>query len=122
MLYPGSIERTSTAERNEPKGFVTLEIEPGGDGGRLTGWRFHQLPTRPMLDLTIDAGGLARAELAERIAATLGRADPDAVVRLTVRGDVAPEAAEVLRAASLRALAPATQTLDLRRPGYARRR
>ena len=29
VLYPGSIERTSVAERDEPKGYMTLEIAPG---------------------------------------------------------------------------------------------
>ncbi len=47
VFYPGSIERTSVAERNEEKGFLTLEI-----GGRSSGrvrWRFHVLPTVPVV-------------------------------------------------------------------------
>ena len=35
VLYPGSIERTSFAERDETKGYLILEIEPSADGGRL---------------------------------------------------------------------------------------
>jgi DNA repair protein SbcD/Mre11 len=44
VFYPGSTERTSSAENGEEKGFVTLEFEPEpGGSGRLIGWRFHRL-------------------------------------------------------------------------------
>ena len=39
VFYPGSTERTSSAERFEPKGFVILEI----DGGQVSGWKFNEL-------------------------------------------------------------------------------
>jgi DNA repair exonuclease SbcCD nuclease subunit len=116
VLYPGSIERTSTAERHEPKGFMTLELRSGDAGGSLVRWAFHELPARPMIDLEVAAAGLDATRLAERLQARLAAVDQDAVVRLTVAGDVAPSAAPVLRAASLRSLAPATMTLTLRRP------
>lgn len=49
VLYPGSIERTSQAEVNEPKGFLLLTLKPGTtSGGRLLDWLFCPLPTRPM--------------------------------------------------------------------------
>ena len=41
VFYPGSTERTSAAEDFEEKGYVTLEVEPGGGGGRVVGWAFH---------------------------------------------------------------------------------
>jgi len=116
VLYPGSIERTSAAERHEPKGFFTLELRPGGAGGRLERWAFHELPARPMVDLEVAAAGLDAARLAARLQSRLAAVDPDAVVRLTVIGEVAPGAATVLGAASLRSLAPPTMTLTLRRP------
>ncbi len=114
VLYPGSIERTSAAERHEPKGYLTLDLRPGADGGRLERWRFHELPSRPMIDLEIDGGGLSGRQLAERLRRALEALDPDAVVRLTVRGAAEAEAADVLHAASLRALAPATMTITRR--------
>ena len=43
VVYPGSIERTSHAEDGEAKGFVTMQLEPGSDGGRLRSWEFHEL-------------------------------------------------------------------------------
>ncbi len=117
VLYPGSIERTSIAERHEPKGYMTLEVLPGDDGGRLDRWTFHELPTRPMIDLEIDGEGLDGPRLARLLRRSLGRLDPDAVVRLTVRGRLEPQAAETLRAASLRSLVPATMTVSLRPAG-----
>ena len=112
ILYPGSIERTSAAERHEPKGYMTLRLRPGEDGGHLDRWTFHELPTRPMIDLDIDGKGLDGSRLAERARRALGSLDPDAIVRLTVRGR--PESEETaLSAASLRSLAPATMTVSL---------
>ncbi len=47
VLYPGSIERTSFAEREEEKGYVLLEVTPGNEpGGALHRWTFHPLPAR----------------------------------------------------------------------------
>jgi DNA repair exonuclease SbcCD nuclease subunit len=121
VLYPGSIERTSVAERHEPKGYMTVELCAGGDGGRLERWAFHELPSRPMIDLELRADGLDRQALAERLGRLLGSVAPDAVVRLEVTGEPGPRAAELLRAASLRELAPPTMTVELRRARVAYR-
>ena len=115
VLYPGSIERTSAAERHEPKGYLTLDLAPGGDGGRLESWTFHELPTRPMLELEIDGGGLSGDQLARRLRLSLEALDPNAIIRLTVSGRPEPRAIEALGAAALRSLAPATMTITLRR-------
>ncbi len=122
VLYPGSIERTSAAERHEPKGYLTLDLRPGDDGGRLEGWQFHELPTRPMLDLEVDGKGLDGRRLAERARRALGSLDPDAIVRLAVRGRPEPGAMDALSAANLRSLAPVTMTVELRRGGIRARR
>lgn len=45
VFYPGSIERTSLAEKNEPKGYLVLRF----DDRRLIEWRFHELPTSPTM-------------------------------------------------------------------------
>lgn len=50
VLYPGSTERTSLAERLEPKGCVLLELAPGGGKGRIERCSFRRLPTRPVED------------------------------------------------------------------------
>jgi exonuclease SbcD len=114
VVYPGSVERTSFAEREEVKGFVMATIGPGGPGGRLLACEFRPLPARPMRVHEVadssDASGLEG-----EIRAALAAAPPDVVLQLRV-----PEAlagAEALRAASLRALAPPTAnvTVSVRR-------
>jgi exonuclease SbcD len=43
VFYPGSIERVSHAERDETKGYVTLNLAPSETGGRVHSWQFHEL-------------------------------------------------------------------------------
>ncbi len=40
VFYPGSTSRTSSAERHEAKGYLTIDI--AADAG-VSGWRFHEL-------------------------------------------------------------------------------
>jgi DNA repair exonuclease SbcCD nuclease subunit len=114
VLYPGSTERTSFAERNEPKGYVILELEsrPGAGPVRAR-WRFQPLPTRPMVQLELRAAPQSADDLRATIRALLARLSPEAVVRLRLQGPVPEEARGVLSASSLRALAPARMNLSL---------
>jgi exonuclease SbcD len=108
VLYPGSVERTSFAEKDERKGYLTMALERSG---RLAGWKFHELPARPMRRLDLGPSELAQGQ--GRLEAWLKRrldAYPaDAVVQLRVEGDIPP----ALGAASLRSLAPATMNVTL---------
>ena len=113
MLYPGSIERTSLAERDEPKGYMTLDVEPGEGGGRLADWAFHELPARPMIDLDIDPTGLDSEQLAKALGRALAELDPDAVVRLRLANAPEGEAKEALKAAAVRDAAPETMTVSV---------
>jgi DNA repair exonuclease SbcCD nuclease subunit len=122
VFYPGSVERTSVAERDETKGYLTLGL---GDGGTVEDWTFHRLPARPMVDVTVAADGADPARFERRLREDLARVDPDAVVRLCPDGELAPELRPLLRAESLRALAPPTMTVSLRwrgRPSRTRAR
>jgi len=115
VLYPGSVERTSFAERDEPKGYLILELAADAEsGGRLDRWEFRELPTRPMFAVTIDATDLVPEALEENIRVELGRHPVDAVVHLRIEGELSPAAGEVIRAANLRRLHPATMTVTLR--------
>jgi DNA repair exonuclease SbcCD nuclease subunit len=86
VLYPGSVERTSFAERDEEKGYLLLRAEPGPDGGRLADWTFVRLPTRPMHVVELDGRGLRPERLAARLQRRLSACDPNAVVRVAVQG------------------------------------
>jgi DNA repair exonuclease SbcCD nuclease subunit len=110
VIYAGSVERTSFAERDEVKGFVTASVGAGGRGGRLLACDFHALPARPMQVHEVTPGSdPAHLELGIRDAL---RAAPSDVV-LQVRVPEALAGADVLRAARLRALAPPTSNVTV---------
>jgi exonuclease SbcD len=114
VFVPGSVERTSFAERNEPKGALLLEVEPGGGaGGRVVHWEFRELPARPMFDLEIDADTVPPARIEEEVRSALSRLDPDGVIRLRFSGRAALEAMSGLSSSRLRFLALPTQTVEL---------
>jgi DNA repair exonuclease SbcCD nuclease subunit len=111
VLYPGSVERTSLAERHEAKGFLTISIEPGG---KVVDHVFHELPARPMCAVVVDPADLDADALSRRLADEFSALDPDSVVQVRVDGDLKRGAEAVLRVANLRSLHPPTMTVDLR--------
>ncbi|HET6948329.1 MAG TPA: metallophosphoesterase [bacterium] len=109
VIYPGSIERTDFAERGEEKGYVVLELRAGASAR----WTFHRLPARPMVIEELQAGGADGPAVRRLLADLIARAPADAVLRIRVHGTPLPEALAQLRAASVRAMAPATMNVDL---------
>ncbi len=113
VFYPGSIERTSFAERDEKKGYLILEF---GDeimkGGALRNWQFQELPARPMIQLNLHASGMTNADLRAWIGTRLAAIPEDGIVKLKIHDTVSHQAMEVLSAPALRALAPATMNID----------
>ena len=114
IFYPGSIERTSFAEKNEPKGYLILEFESDGPSGRLKKWEFVELPARPMIQLELNPSGKTGTQLKSWIQTSINNLPADGIVKLKVFGKPSPQAMEVLRAASLRSLAPPTMNIDAR--------
>ena len=115
VFYPGSVERTSLAERGEAKGYVVLELEAdGSSGGHVRGHEFRVLPARPMFVLSVDASGLTPGVLERRLRHELGRIPADAVVSLRIDGELAPTVARVVRADRLRDLHPPSMTVTIR--------
>lgn len=133
ILYPGSIERTSFAEMDEPKGYLNLELSkteankneemsPKGiseaginKGGQLAlSWEFVKLPARPMVRVNISADGLSRDDLKDYISHILKDLDPESVVKLHMEGQIREDALSILRAKSLRALSPSQMNVSLR--------
>jgi len=113
VIYPGSIERTAWAERGEEKGYVVLEVAPRGPGGVLKAWTFHPLPARPMVIEEIRADGADGPAVRRLLGDVIGRAAPDAVLLIRVHGVPRPDGLAALRAASVRALAPATMNVEV---------
>lgn len=112
VIYPGSIERTSFAERDEPKGCVLLSIGARGVVSR----RFRPLPTRPMIEraLPADVPGLAQAEQA--LAQALASLPEGALVRLRFAGVPSPVWRTAACAEARRALAPPDVICELAWP------
>ena len=105
VLYAGSTERTSFAERDEEKGYLLLELDTAG----RVRWRMVPLPTRPMVNVTVSMGPNLHARLRRRLAGL----PPDAIVRLEPQGPVPPSARSILGGPGLRAVAPAGMNVSV---------
>jgi DNA repair exonuclease SbcCD nuclease subunit len=119
VFYPGSIERTSFAEKDEKKGYLILEFEAQGPrAGRLKHWKFHQLYARPMIQLELHAAAMTAKELGSWIKNSLTELPQDSIVKLKVHGKISADAMDVLRAPRLRSLAPQTMNINTVFPEY----
>ncbi|MFQ5460142.1 MAG: hypothetical protein ACE5EL_05065, partial [Anaerolineae bacterium] len=124
VVYPGSVERTSFAEREETKGYATLTVIAGtqgtapaaGAGGSVAAVRFHPLPARPMHVVDIDPRGMGPGEITHRLRSELAALPADAVVRVRLSGPVAPDAWPAVAAARVRSLAPPTMNVSVGHP------
>ncbi|MDQ1354337.1 MAG: Metallophosphoesterase [Acidobacteriota bacterium] len=115
VFYPGSIERTSFTEKDEAKGYLTLEIQPGPG---ITNWQFHELPARPMTQLELHANGIEANDLKIWLKKALEPLLPDSVVKITIHGRLPNDSLKVLSAESLRSLTPPTMNLTVTLPDY----
>ncbi len=113
VIYPGSTERTSFAERYEPKGFYEIDIidEHNGDRRKVEA-RFHELPTRPMVDVAID-GIESPDQLNIFLREQSADLDADAVVRITCDNKLDEPIRSRLTASFLRSVFPATMSVQL---------
>jgi DNA repair exonuclease SbcCD nuclease subunit len=114
VVFPGSVERTSFAEREEPKGYAVLALEPASHSGcALGGISFVPLPARPMVVLDFAPAAPGAGAVASELARELETLDPESIVRVRLIGPHATAARSVLRAARLRAVAPSTMNIEL---------
>jgi len=110
VIYPGSIERTSFAERLERKGFMRLTLAAGPPrGGTLVSWTFDELPARPMVDLSVTRLLRSAHDRSDALRRKLASLDPDAVVRLRVDGP----RSDALKAENLRRIAPPSMNVTV---------
>ncbi len=114
VLYPGSIERTSFAEKEEPKGVLHLTLGQGGAGAPThLDWEFVKLPARPMVRIKIPKGSLDNEALDRFLRRSIRRLDPGSIVQLQIEGPVRSECLPLLRAESLRNLCPPEMNISL---------
>ena len=115
VLYPGSIERTSFAEIDEPKGFIVMRVLESESDVDVS-WEFRPLPARPMSRHEVDVEGLTPRALEAEIQAVIGAAPADAVISIRLLGALGDEHWRVVSARHLRSLMPETMNVEIR-PG-----
>ena len=83
VIYPGSIERTSFAEKEETKGFYLMEWQAGPT--KLKSLKFLRLPTRPMVDYIIPEEMKSLQLLQTNFIKFIARIHPDSIIRIKVK-------------------------------------
>jgi DNA repair exonuclease SbcCD nuclease subunit len=110
IIYPGSIERTAFAEKNEVKGFVEIHCSKAG----IEKVNFKRLPSRPMYDLNIyqaDSINLLKASIAK----TISDFDQNAIVRIKIAADLNETTKQQLNTAFFKSFFPATMNFQFTR-------
>lgn len=112
IVYPGSIERTSFAERCEPKGYFDLTVgDPSPDGRRRLDFEFVPLPARPMEDIVL-GNDIDPLGVREFLQSRLAGLDPDSIIRLSCVDGLPLAVRIALTGKLLREVCPATMNLQ----------
>ena len=111
VIYPGSIERTSVAERFEEKSFTTLSLwwEKGIFFREI---ETHPLPARPMVKVIVAVDDYPPDQVLVHIQGQLSLIKPDAVVRVELTGQRADQVQRSISAARLRSCAPSSMNIS----------
>ena len=118
IIYPGSIERTSFAEKDEQKGFFEIGIALDDAGvWSVNNMEFVELPTRPMVDLEIDPD-IGPQDLAACLHRKISALHKDSIVRLGSKGQLSESVRSMLTAPFLRSVLPPSMNYQLRASLY----
>ena len=80
VVFSGSTERTSFAEKDDPKGFFEFIFSKNQKNQTyINGYKFIELPSRPMVDLTLTTCA-SRQKLKKQIMSSICQIDRDAIV------------------------------------------
>jgi len=110
VIYPGSIERTSVAERFEEKSFHLIKLA-WEKGEMTTEIETHPLPTRPMVKVSLPVEDYPPDQVLVHIRDRLSLVKKDAVVRVELTGSRAEKVQGLISAARLRAAAPQSMNI-----------
>jgi DNA repair exonuclease SbcCD nuclease subunit len=109
IIYPGSIERTSFAEREETKGFFVIEVASDCKSEvSMNSVAFKKLKARPMRVVHLGAN---EPDLLASMQEKLARLPKDSVVKVVVSGPLAEGSR--LPAAKVRELSPASMNVSV---------
>lgn len=110
VIYAGSLERTSFAEKDEPKGFYEIRLGQDAAGSwRVRKIDFIEVPTRLMVELDIHPG-IELSELSTYLEEKIAHIDPNAILRLKC---TSLAIGERLTAAYIRAVFPPSMNVEL---------
>jgi DNA repair exonuclease SbcCD nuclease subunit len=113
VIYPGSTERTSFAEKDEDKGFCDITFQNNDNNGwHMEELDFIRLPSRPMVDLYLNEN-VSEDNLAKFLQAKVGKLHQDAIVRIRSRGTPDNGLKKRLTSDFLRRLFPSTMNVQL---------
>lgn len=113
VLFAGSTDRVSFAERHEPKGAYLLKVAANGAPGGAASWEFRETPVRPMTVVEIDP---VAPGFGPRLHGALAALAPGSLVRLRLTSAPAPEALPLLRASALGAAVPPGTSVNVAWP------
>ena len=112
IIYPGSTERTSFAEKDEVKGFFIMEFTKEKNNTNLNNLEFIELPTRTMIDLKVDLVTKRKDMLIEWLRKAIKGVDSNAIVRLEFTDR---KTSTLLTAQERRSIFPKTMNVSLKK-------
>lgn len=116
VLYPGSIERTSFAEKNEKKGFFVVSINTRKEKKHSLTWEFHELATRPMVYLDYNAVTDRIDDFWIWFRGSLRKIPENSIVKVRISGEYIYEILKSIRLETVRTLAPDTMNISISMP------
>jgi len=115
IIYSGSTERTSFAEKDEQKGYIILENDTGDRGNTVRlKIQFYPLRNRPMIAIKLKVTGMATAEIDRLLRIRFDSLHRDTVLKVEIDGYVSDSQKRILNINYLRSILPETITVDLR--------
>ena len=116
VFFPGSIERTSFAEKDEKKGYLTFEMDTGKP--EVKNWKFNELPARPMISVEMEITDISGENFKNWLSERLRSLPDDPVVKIKLTGKLNNDCLKILRAESLRAIIPESMNVNFVHPDY----
>jgi len=106
VIYPGSIERTAFAEKDEEKGFYEMEFNNNLDYT----YKFIRLNARPMIDILLEKENYLTQELKEEISGSIKAIASDSIIRFKMNNK---ENLSLLNTKFLGELIPSTMNYEI---------
>ena len=112
VFYPGSIERTSFAEKNEKKGYLIIDCIPTKSGGEIENFEFVDLPCRAMKEIILQAECLSKTDLLNQIVYKISSIDKNCILRLRIKSNKKTIINELPKLEEIRNVLPETVNIS----------